>query len=185
MVPWFPIRYILPADKANHTYERMQNNVHKYTIFRRRRANPLPHELFATGRRVVNHLGPAQAYAAQALCKNLDQPAMTFPGSRLRGALCGSSATTHRACLPQARDGSSAPSPPSCRRPDRTRNFLLHPVSGYLNLGRRRWQEVDVVFGGELDHLLGILLLHIVDRPEQVIEPASRRHPEQRFRRLL
>src|SRR5580693_4356741 len=47
---------------------------------------------------------------------------------------------------------------------------------------RRRWrQEVDVVLGGELDHLIRILLLHIVNGPEQIIEPAGRGHPEQRF----
>src|SRR3954449_13290137 len=48
-------------------------------------------------------------------------------------------------------------------------------------LGRRRRQEMYVVLGGELYNVVWILLLHIVNSPEQVVESAGRGHPEQHF----
>src|SRR5262249_15128891 len=50
--------------------------------------------------------------------------------------------------------------------------------------GRRR-QEVDVVLGGEFHDIIRILLLHIVNGPEQVIEALGGRNPEQCLRALL
>src|SRR5579871_4857611 len=41
------------------------------------------------------------------------------------------------------------------------------------------------MLGGELHHLVRVLLLHIVDGPEQIVEAGCRRHPKQRFRVLL
>src|SRR6185437_4515108 len=41
----------------------------------------------------------------------------------------------------------------------------------------RRWrQEVDVVLGGHGDDVVGLLFLHVVKAPEQIVEPSARRH---------
>src|SRR5665213_2536389 len=50
---------------------------------------------------------------------------------------------------------------------------------------RRRRQEMNVVFGGESHHVFGLLFLHVVQAPEQIIELLGRRHPEQHFRGLV
>src|SRR5437764_9217447 len=52
-------------------------------------------------------------------------------------------------------------------------------------LARWRRQKVDVVLGGKLDHDVRVLLLQIVDGPEQLVEPAGGGHPEQRLGELL
>src|SRR5215212_8373948 len=55
--------------------------------------------------------------------------------------------------------------------------------AGALRLGRR--QEHDFVLGRKRNHVRRVLLLHAVDRPEQVVELARRRYPEQALDRLL
>src|SRR5215213_9447402 len=55
--------------------------------------------------------------------------------------------------------------------------------AGALPLGRR--QEHDLVLGRERNYVGWVLLLHAVDRPEQIVELARRRHPEQALDRLL
>ncbi len=51
---------------------------------------------------------------------------------------------------------------------------------------RRGWrQEHHLVAGGERDHLVRRLLLHAVDRPEQVVQLARGRDPEEAFHRLV
>src|SRR5215212_12096738 len=55
--------------------------------------------------------------------------------------------------------------------------------AGALPLGRR--QKHDLVLGRERNHVRRVLLLHAVDRPEQVVELARRRYPEQALDRLL
>src|SRR6266508_1368209 len=59
------------------------------------------------------------------------------------------------------------------------------PTLHALLLRRRRRQEQDLVLGRQRHHLVGFLLLHAVDRPEQIVELARRRHPEQAFDRLV
>ena len=62
--------------------------------------------------------------------------------------------------------------------------YRVNPENAWL-LGWRRRQEVDVVLGRKPNHVVRILLFHIVNGPEQIIEPAGRGHPEQRLRVLL
>src|SRR6185436_4875200 len=50
--------------------------------------------------------------------------------------------------------------------------------AAYLSSLRRR-QEDDFVLGRERHHVRRVLLLHAVNGPEQIIELAGRRHPEE------
>src|SRR4029077_13907949 len=61
--------------------------------------------------------------------------------------------------------------------------ILRPPIARELFLRRR--QEYDLVLGGERNHVGRVLLLHAVDRPEQIVQLARRRDPEQALDRLL
>src|ERR1700751_2093360 len=49
----------------------------------------------------------------------------------------------------------------------------------------RRRQKIHFVLGRDRDDVLGLLFFHRMDRPEQVVELARRRHPEETFHRLV
>src|SRR5215203_595500 len=57
------------------------------------------------------------------------------------------------------------------------------PAAAGSGTGRRR-KEFHVVLGREGDDVGRVLLLHVVDAPEQVVELAGRRDPEQALGRL-
>src|SRR6266849_2713222 len=46
---------------------------------------------------------------------------------------------------------------------------------------RRRRQEMNIVFRGHRDDVLGLLLLHVVKAPEQIVQLLGGRYPEQHF----
>ena len=87
---------------------------------------------------------------------------------------------------PRSPDGAQRNPGRSLAAAIRKPRIALRSIPGYEDMiasrPRRRRQEVDVVLGGQRHHGVRLLLLHVVDRPEQVVEPPRRRHPEQRLR---
>ena len=92
---------------------------------------------------------------------------------RRRAVVRGAQGDRARLC----RRGGLCAEPRSTRARRRSRRAGSRP--------RRRRQEHHLVLGGQRHHVGRVLLLHGVDRPEQVVELARRRHPEQAFHRLV